>query len=915
MAKKIFSFTYVTTVLLTLAVLVLGGLNVQQKRRYLPPDDGCSWVEVAGGSVQARLIVPDGPADKAGIQRGDVVRAIDGRSIQNDRHVTQILYEHGVWAKVNYSLERDGQVFETNVILAPPPERLLRQRLYLEIIGLLYLLVGIFVLLKRSRAPHALHFYFVCLTSFVYYVFHYTGKLNGFDWTIFWFDLGASLFLPPLFLHFCLEFPVRNRWFRYRRKLLPLIYLPGIVLFLTQVLFINGVLGLIPSPLLLRNILDNVGDFLFGLYFVVSAAVLMQTYRTVTMPELRQQMKWVTRGTAVAVLPYFLLQSVPRLSGLVPESYGDLAIFPLVLIPISFGYAIHRYRLMDVDIIFKRGVTYTLATACIIGLYATFAVLVGELLGSGFEPLSNVARIIGTIAAALLFAPIKDQFQIWLDKFFYRDRYNIRQTLIDFGRTLGSEVNLENMLDRIVDRLARALLVTRAAVFLEHPIDPSRFVPARVTGLTIPENADLSFLKSSISRAYVFFDNDVHDLNYFIPCRVKDRVIAYIGLGRTENGDYLTSEDLELLETVSDYVGIALENARLYRSLEQKASEYQSLKDFSENIIESINVGVLVQDVEGRVAGWNKALELLTGRKREETLGRRTDEIIPRDFLQRLAENGHLYKQAWNGLMVNFSATSLMDKMGAMRGTLVIVDDITDRIRLEDQLIQNEKLTSIGLLAAGVAHEVNTPLAVISSYSQMLRKEISPEDQRYKLLEKITKQTFRAAEIVNNLLNFSRTNATEFTDVDMHQVISETLSLLEHQFKSARIGVERELFAECPVIFGNAGKLQQVFLNLFVNARDAMADGGQLRIRTVLVDSKIEITVQDTGTGISRENIKKIYDPFFTTKAAGKGTGLGLSVSYGIVQEHGGHISVDSRPGVGTSFRLELPLVRNTVHV
>jgi signal transduction histidine kinase len=278
-------------------------------------------------------------------------------------------------------------------------------------------------------------------------------------------------------------------------------------------------------------------------------------------------------------------------------------------------------------------------------------------------------------------------------------------------------------------------------------------------------------------------------------------------------------------------------------------------------------------------------------------------------------DNRHLYKQPWNGLIVNFSATSLVDKAGATRGRLIIIDNITDRIRLEDQLIQNDKLTSIGLLAAGVAHEVNTPLAVISSYSQMLRKEISPEDSRHRLLEKITKQTFRASEIVNNLLNFSRTSATEFAEIDIHQVITETISLLEHQFKTLRIRVERELKADCPATFGNAGKLQQVFLNLFVNARDAMPEGGELRILTDATESKIEVLVQDTGTGISGENIRKIYDPFFTTKAAGKGTGLGLSVSYGIIQEHGGSISVESKPGVGTSFRLELPLVRKPVNV
>jgi signal transduction histidine kinase len=324
---------------------------------------------------------------------------------------------------------------------------------------------------------------------------------------------------------------------------------------------------------------------------------------------------------------------------------------------------------------------------------------------------------------------------------------------------------------------------------------------------------------------------------------------------------------------------------------------------------------VLVEDVDGRIVGWNRALEILTGRSRHDAIGRRTENFIPLEFLKGVIENGQLYKQPWIGLVVNFTATSLVDKVGNTHGTLIMIDNITDRVRLEDQLIENEKLTSIGLLAAGVAHEVNTPLAVISSYAQMLRKEMSPEDWRHRLLDKIAKQTFRASDIVNNLLNFSRTNATEFTEVDIHRVITDTVALLEHQLKSSRVRVEQELRAECPITIGNAGKLQQVFLNLFVNARDAMPEGGELRIVTETMSSKIEIIVQDTGMGISPENIKKVYDPFFTTKAPGKGTGLGLSVSYGIVQEHSGTISVDSKPGLGTSFRLELPLVRKTVNV
>ena len=864
--------------------------------------------------MQAQVVVRDGPAELAGIQAGDILLEINGVGVKSDSDVTRILYRFGQ-SQAIYTLSRANTVIQKTLNITGTPPRLKRQRLFLEIIGLFYLLAGVFVLIRRFRAPLAIHFYFVCLTSFVLFVYSFTGALNVFDWTIFWLDQAASALLPPLFLHFCLEFPRRKTWLRQNKILVPLLYAPGVLILLTWFLFVYGILEFIPSPLILRNFLETVNDVHFGAYFVLSAGVLFRTYRRVRQPELRQQMKWVTRGTAIAVLPYFLLQTIPRIVGIVPELWVDASIFPLIFIPTSFGYVIQTYRLVDVDVFFKRGVTYTLATASVIGLYATLVVIVGELLGSGIEPAGTVVRVAATIMAALLFAPIKDQFQIWLDKFFYRDRYGLRHTLIDFGRTLGSEVRSENMLELIVDRLSRALSVDRTALFLEDPQKADSFTAAFISGFTIPPDADLAFLKGRTDRPYLFFNDAIFGLNYFIPCRVKDRVIAYIGLGQTQKGDFLTSEDLELLESMGDYIGIALENALLYKSLGQKAAEYHDLKDFSENIIESINVGVVVENVDGRIVGWNYALENLTGHSRNETLGKRTESVIPYHFLQRLSEYRFLYKQHWNGLTVNFSMTSLVDKSGATRGRLIIVDNITERVRLEDQLIQNEKLTSIGLLAAGVAHEVNTPLAVISSYSQMLRKQISPEDSAHKLLEKITKQTFRASEIVNSLLSFSRTNATEFSDVAIDQVISDTLSLMEHQLRTAGIHVDYQHPTDNPVMLGNPGKLQQVFLNLFLNAKDAMADGGQLRVRAVTVNSKLEIIVSDTGTGISQDNVKKIYDPFFTTKVAGKGTGLGLSVSYGIVKEHSGTISVESKLGSGTSFKLEFPLVRKAVNV
>jgi hypothetical protein len=419
------------------------------------------------------------------------------------------------------------------------------------------------------------------------------------------------------------------------------------------------------------------------------------------------------------------------------------------------------------------------------------------------------------------------------------------------------------------------------------------------------------------------------DFTYYIACRSRGRTIAFLGISRTTEGDFLSSDDVELLVTLSGYVAIAIENSRLYHSLQRKADEYERLKEFSENIVESISVGILAADLDDRVESWNTQIERLTGISREHAIGRRLGELFPADLCQSFGEvrgrDGihNIYKFALNPLaipqglgksttqresIVNVAIAPLVSKDLEQIGRLIIFDDVTDRDELERRLVQADKLSSIGLLAAGVAHEVNTPLAVISTYAQMLAKQISGDEQKAKLLEKIAKQTFRASEIVNSLLNFSRTGTTEFIDLDLNRVIRETATLIEHQLSKASVQTRLNLSDSLPKIRGNSGKLQQVFLNLFLNARDSMPEGGTLAVRTWTEAGFAHIEVSDTGHGISADHLARIYDPFFTTKAARKGTGLGLSITYGIVQEHNGIIEVESRLDAGTRFRLEFPL-------
>ena len=323
-------------------------------------------------------------------------------------------------------------------------------------------------------------------------------------------------------------------------------------------------------------------------------------------------------------------------------------------------------------------------------------------------------------------------------------------------------------------------------------------------------------------------------------------------------------------------------------------------------------------------------MEVMYALPRIDAVGAPLASIFPANFMKEFHERKdqpgvhNLYKyrlttHSGEIRTANIAIAPLVSRTFSVVGRIILVDDITERVQLEGQLSQAEKLSSIGLLAAGVAHEVNTPLAVISSYTQMLAKQVRDDERLSKLLDKITQQTFRASEIVNGLLNFSRTSGTEFQQIDINHTIRETLTLLDHQFKTSMVTVDLDLEQPLPPIMGNPGKLQQVFLNLFLNAKDAMHGGGRLVVGTS-ANGHVSVSITDSGDGISPEHMQRIYDPFFTTKSAPKegqrrGTGLGLAVTYGIIQEHAGKIQVESQVGSGTTFHLEFPLVRKPIHV
>jgi hypothetical protein len=948
------------------ALLLLGGVFNLRDRMHQKPvwTDGVTWKDGPYGVV-ADKVEPRSPASIEGIYPGDLLVGISQTGDNSyeeiaEAHHVQVyidaakdLVQMGQPLNLSYLIERrndagDKVIFtgwaDLKSLDVRKPAKFRGQ--YLFLIGLVYLGLGIYFLLKQGRGRYATHFFLLCLLAFVVHSYSATDEMRTqFDKAVDMADTVALLLLAPVFVHFAASYPDKYSLFSRRRWLGVLSYTPSAILIAAEIwLRVARLREMLPlSPVNARVLLSQIELIIFTATLLLSAALMVRKFWQSKSVVSRQQLKWIIWGMSIASIafaifyvPAYLIRSD---ASPVLES---IAIAPLVLIPLTMGYSIVRYKLTDVDMVVRRSFAYVITTLSVAAMFGSAMALMYEYLRNELETGGTVLITAVTMSVlAMLFTPVKNWVQVRIDRLFYGEKYDYRVTLQDFGRTLSSTTELDPLLNSLTRRLKEVFWVERIAIFVENKSQPSGFRIARAEGVTqdiAPPEDFIALLRSgSIGGGIVRVETSDQDLpdwdvedaparpfSYYVPCAVRSQIVAVIALGRMTDGALLSSEDTALLHAISGYVAVAIENALLIEEQAQRAQELARLKEFNENIIESINVGVMVINLAGRITNWNTALEDIYGLKRHKAIGHRITEVFDSEILHALRElmdraeqqNGesvNVYKfraRSIDGrdLTLNLSLAPLQSKTSETEGTLIGIEDVTERVMLEEQLQQTDKLSSIGLLAAGVAHEVNTPLTGISSYSQMLMQQIPDNDPRHLLLEKIHRQTSRASSIVNNLLNFSRVSDARFTPVDLNRVLDDTIQLLEAQLRNTEIEVVRSYADHLPLAPGHAGKLQQVFMNLILNARDAMPQGGRLEIATEFDENEVAIRFQDTGVGISPDHLAKIYDPFFTTKQIGRGTGLGLAVSYGIIRDHGGHIEVESKPGEGAQFRISLPI-------
>ena len=858
--------------------------------------------ERSGGALTVTRIEDGSAAASAGLAAGDRIITADGQTAgslpQPEKNLARKPFPHRLLV-----ISR-GEVREVN--LGRPRIALDRTYLFLAFVGFLYLLIGLFTV-SRERAGAARLFCALCLSSFAVYVVTPAGPHDGI-WKSFLLveDFYRAL-LPALLLHFFLVFPrplsIRNR------RLLPLLYLPGAAYFALQ-----------EAPLLssganaaaMLELATRVWEVYFGLS---AAAALWRLTRLLRRrredAEAQMQVRWIGLGVSVGLAPFLLLSVFPRALGLASPFLSGLSVVPLVLIPLAFAYAILKWRLWDVEIFVREA----LATTAAVLLGGVTFVLLNALLDRTFEGMAeagkNVVAFASGLVLAALLVPMKKRITGVLERIQYHDTYRARRALLDIARDFSTPRAQEELSAAIVQRVEDGLHVVPCELFLAEAGDATAaswdLLSRRLSTEDVWRLRGAAFGEEEDPAA-----EPLHAAGYrvFFALRCAGKLVGSLGVGHKDGRVPLSSEDESLLCAVLAQAGLAYENARLYGALAERLEEIRNLQQYQESVIRSSSSGIAVIDRDGRIHSANPAFAAIVGRTEAELVLSNFSAILPDvDLPAAPADGGESAVEArfWNPLD---EERDLRVSVSAFRGEpdrrVVLVDDVTDRVRAEKALAERERLASLGVLAAGVAPEVNTPIAGLSSYAQMLLADTPPGDPRYAILKKMERQTFRAAHLVNNLLEFARPRPRSNVRADLRAVVSNAAESVETTFGRRRLEFSAN-GGEAVWVMGDPRELEQVFVNLFTNARDASPDGSEVTCRLEKNGESACVSIGDRGAGLPPGGPDKLFEPFYTTKKSG-GTGLGLAISRDIVRRHGGEIRLAPRDGGGTEAMVTLPL-------
>ena len=919
--------------LLTILVVGLGGFSVGRKVASF------QTIGVVAEATDSGLRVVS--ADEASdLETDDIIVLVNGERALSADELDRLL---------RCCSESDLQVLRNDELVSAshslPGVTLDWAYIVLALTGIAYLLIGLYTL-SRQRTRPILLFHLWTLTSAAVYLLTPVAPFDGIDRIFYLADSVCRLLLPPLTLHFFLMFPARPRS-RWLRRAAPWLYLPATALLVVQFdqIFGSGTLtgGLSAATLERQDRIELVLLVAFGL---AAAAVLGRSLLSRHGWEQGRQTQWIAFGVAGGYLPFLLLYVVPfSLQLPAPAWMSVAATAPLALVPLSFAYALLRYRLWDVAVIARDVATYALTVLLAVLGFSLLSLLIRRGVPQDMVVAKGVLNASALLLIGTLSIPVRHGIGASLQRLQYRAQQS-RRALERLGEELLHERDLDRLASSMLKELEEGLDVEQSNLFLvegdhlvavrEEPEAPSLELSDVDAGVWNEPHVLLAPAPLADTAKSTPMRLSVLGYHCVFPLAVRERRVGLLYVGHHTGGAPLSSDDLALIRQLLNQASLAIENAQLLEQRRRQVDRVSELKQFSDEIIESSPAGIAVVDSADLIVTANGAFAALVGLTRSDLEGRELGDLIPLELLPKQGDppvevRFALPQEAAEKMHLQLSVAEFL---GAAHGHRVVVAlDITEREAMKRKLAENERLAAIGAMAAGVAHEVNTPLTGISSYAQMLLAETPDRDPRRRLLRKVERQTFRAARIVNTLLDFARRGRHEPAAVDMGAVIQESCDVLAERFAGAGVEVRVDLGPDGTIwVLGNETELGQVLANLLTNAVDSMTEAGGApdavdagqkagatagapsgsgsRALTLAVENPngtINVHIDDTGPGIPEQHLDRVFEPFFSTRKASGGTGLGLSISQEIVRRHGGDLSATNLDPRGCRFTVRLP--------
>lgn len=659
----------------------------------------------------------------------------------------------------------------------------------------------------------------------------------------------------------------------------------------------------------------------------------------------RRQIQHVFLGILIASATGILTNVIGPMVGVYDmEPYGP--VFITVMMGF-FAYAMVRYHLLDVLTILSRTAVFAISSATVALVFISSVTFVQWAL-SVFPFVSEDLRtVLPTVIAALVIVlvlePIRERAQLVLNRVVMRRRYDLNQFLARVGKTAAEYVRLDELLERVSHEIQTTVGASIVRVMLVDEKDPDSLIieystkPEENGTVTHEYGRLLAHIRDSGEA--LLLEKLVHgpgssktgkiaemlaELDAFlcVPLSRTSGLVGIINCGQKYSRDIYTNDDVTAFTALSSPLATAVENARLYRKLDE-ANEHRA------RILGSMRGGVIAVDTEGIVTTTNYGVSEILGTVELGThmsqLNQQVAQILEQTLTTRRPVLDHealIVRPDDERVPVVMSSAILTTSEEELTGAMVVIYDLTQVKRLEQNVQRAHRLSSVGTLAAGMAHEIKNPLVSIKTFSQLLPLRYDDPDFRATFTDIVPHEVERIDSIVTRLLHFARPKPATFAPQDLRAIIEEVLVLVENQLRKGNITVETDFPGPRVNIYGDEQQLHQVFLNLVLNAVDAMREKrrGMLRVRVDYdrmqarrgtrgsapeIDC-VKIRVSDTGCGMSSESLERIFTPFYTTKD--EGTGLGLSVVHGIVQEHGGTIYVESAPGQETTFVITLPI-------